>query len=81
MWNLETVLFYRKELKMITLQTQKMNPISFESRHKKSDNKEIKSDSTIIRFDDRDIVSKDKNKEIINILIGIIIKNFQNILE
>ena len=43
--------------------------------------KEIKSDSTIIRFDDRDIVSKDKNKEIINILIGIIIKNFQNILE
>ena len=30
---------------MITLQTQKMNPISFESRHKKSDNKEIKSDS------------------------------------
>ena len=43
--------------------------------------KEMKSDSTIIRFDDRDIVSKDKNKEIINILTGIIIKNFQKILE
>ena len=33
--------------------------------------KEIKSDSTIIRFDDRDIVSKDKDKEIINILTAI----------
>ena len=43
--------------------------------------KEIKSDSTIIRFDNRDIVPKDKSKEIINILTEIIIKNFQNTLE
>ena len=43
--------------------------------------KEIKSGSTIIRFDDRDIVPKEKSKDIINVLTGIIIKNFQNILE
>ena len=43
--------------------------------------KEIKSGSTIIRFDDRDIVPKDKNNEIINILTEMIIKNFQNNLE
>ena len=41
--------------------------------------KEIKSDSTIIRFDDRDITSKDKSKEIIDMLTEIIIKNFQKI--
>ncbi len=35
---------------------------------------EYKSESTSIKFDDRDIVSKEKNKEIIDILFGIIIK-------
>ena len=40
---------------------------------------EIKSDSTTIRFDDRDIVSKEKSNEILNTLTWIIIKNFQDI--
>lgn len=35
---------------------------------------EYKSDSTIIRFDDRDIGTKEENKEILNILLSLIIK-------
>ena len=32
---------------------------------------EYKSDKTIIRFDDRDIGTKDKDKEIVNILLSL----------
>ena len=35
---------------------------------------EFKSDSTIIKIDDRDIVTNDENKEIIDILFSIAIK-------
>ena len=35
---------------------------------------EFKSESTLIRFDDRDIETKESNEEIINILVGLIIK-------
>lgn len=35
---------------------------------------EYKSESTLIKFNDRDIVSKEKNKEIIDILLGIMVK-------
>ena len=35
---------------------------------------EYKSDSTIIRIEDRDIVTKEKEKEIIDILLSLTIK-------
>ena len=35
---------------------------------------EFKSDSTLIRFDDRDIETKENNEDILNILVGLIIK-------
>ena len=35
---------------------------------------EYKSESTLIRFDDRDIGTKEENKEVLNILISLIIK-------
>ena len=35
---------------------------------------EYKSDKTIIRIDDRDIETKDKDKEIIDILLSLIMK-------
>lgn len=35
---------------------------------------EYKSDSTVIRFDDRDIGTKQENKEILNILLSLTIK-------
>ena len=35
---------------------------------------EFKSESTLIRFDDRDVGTKDSSKDIINILVGIITK-------
>lgn len=35
---------------------------------------EYKSDSTVIRFDDRDIGTKEENKEIIDILLSLTIK-------
>ena len=35
---------------------------------------EYKSDKTIIRFDDRDIWTKDKDQEIIDILLSLTIK-------
>ena len=35
---------------------------------------EYKSDKTIIRFDDRDIEKKDKDKEIIDILLSLTMK-------
>ncbi len=37
---------------------------------------EYKSDSTIIKIDDRDIGTREENKEILNILLSLIIKNF-----
>ena len=37
---------------------------------------QYKSGSTIIRIDDRDIGTKEKNKEVLDILISLIIKNF-----
>lgn len=37
---------------------------------------EYKSDSTVIRFDDRDIGTKEENKEILNILLSLTIKKF-----
>ena len=37
---------------------------------------EYKIDKTIIRIDDRDIETKDKDKEIINILLSLTIKKF-----
>ena len=33
---------------------------------------EFKSDSTLIRFDDRDIETKENNEDILNILVGLI---------
>lgn len=35
---------------------------------------EFKSGSTLIRFDDRDIVTKENNKDIIDTLVGLIMK-------
>lgn len=35
---------------------------------------EYKSESTLIRFDDRDIGTKEENKEVLNILISLTIK-------
>lgn len=35
---------------------------------------EYKSDSTVIRFDDRDIGTKEEDQEIFNILLSLIIK-------
>ena len=35
---------------------------------------EYKIESTLIRFDDRDIGTKEENKEVLNILISLIIK-------
>lgn len=35
---------------------------------------EFKSGSTLIRFDDRDIGTKENNKDIIDTLVGLIIK-------
>lgn len=35
---------------------------------------EFKSDSTLIKFDDRDIETKENNEDILNILVGLIIK-------
>ena len=35
---------------------------------------EYKSESTLIRFDDRDICTKEENNEVLNILISLIIK-------
>lgn len=35
---------------------------------------EFKSDSTLIRFDDRDIGTKENNKDILDILVGLIMK-------
>ncbi len=43
--------------------------------------KEIKSDSTIIRFDNRDFVTNEENKEILDMLTELIIKNFEEILK
>ena len=40
---------------------------------------EYKSDSTVIRIDDRDIVTEEKSKEIIDILLTLNLKRFQNI--
>ena len=37
---------------------------------------EYKSGSTIIKIDDRDIGTREENKEILNILLSLIIKNF-----
>lgn len=37
---------------------------------------EYKSDSTIIRIEDRDIGTKEENEEIIDILLSLIIKKF-----
>lgn len=39
---------------------------------------EYKSGSTLIRFDDRDITTNEKNKEILNISLSLIIKKFSN---
>lgn len=41
---------------------------------------EFKSDSTLIRFDDRDIETRENNEDILNILIEMIIKKIQDIL-
>lgn len=41
---------------------------------------EFKSDSTLIRFDDRDIGTRENNEDILNILIEMIIKKIQDIL-
>lgn len=35
--------------------------------------KEFKIDSTLIRFDDRDVNTKEKNKELVNILISLVV--------
>lgn len=35
---------------------------------------EFKSDSTLIRFDDRDIGTKEDNKDTLDILVGLIMK-------
>lgn len=35
---------------------------------------EFKSDSTLIRFDDRDIGTKENNKDTLDILLGLIMK-------
>lgn len=35
---------------------------------------EYKSDSTLIRIDNKDIVTKEKNQEIVDILLSLIIK-------
>ena len=40
---------------------------------------EYKSDSTVIRIDNRDIVTAEKSKEIIDILLTLNLKKFQNI--
>lgn len=37
---------------------------------------EFKSESTLIRFDNRDIGTKENSKEVIDTLIGIFIKKF-----
>ncbi|MGN1270937.1 MAG: hypothetical protein ACI4UX_03020 [Clostridia bacterium] len=37
---------------------------------------EFKIDATTIRFDDRDIVTEEKSKELANTIIGFIIKKF-----
>lgn len=41
---------------------------------------EYKSDSTIIRIDDRDIGTKEENKEIIDILLSLTIKKISESL-
>ena len=38
---------------------------------------EYKSDSTIIRIEDRDICTKEENKEILDILLSLAIKKLQ----
>ena len=38
---------------------------------------EYKSDATIIRFDDKYIGTKEENKEILDILLSLTIKNFR----
>ncbi len=40
---------------------------------------EYKSDSTIIRFYDTNLGTEDKNKEIVDILVTLILKKLQNI--
>lgn len=40
---------------------------------------EFKSDSTLIRIDDRDVQDKEKSLELINNIIQICIKKIQNI--